>query len=113
MDNSSKKNKAKYFNNAIGLPIKKPSHFKSIVSRIALPLLALISREQSVRIGLVPLDDERVIKTLEYTTGRALDIGCGSNNYIRSYGNGIGVDVYPWDGVDVVVKDTSKLPFKK
>lgn len=112
MPKTQTKTKKKYFSNGVGLPIVQPVLLKRIASRIAMPLLALLSREQSLKIGLVPLDDERVIQALRYTKGRALDIGCGANNYINSYGNGVGIDVYPWEGVDVVVKDAAKLPFK-
>ncbi len=33
---------------------------------------------------------------MKYANGKVLDIGCGANNFVRSYGNGVGVDVYPW-----------------
>src|SRR5262249_42188319 len=43
------------------------------------------------------------------------DVGCGTNDLVRKYrefrGDGIGVDVYPWPNVDLVVEDTAKLPF--
>ena len=105
-------NKVEYFDSNIGVPIKNPPLYKTYLSRLLLPLLALISREKAVKLGLVPLDDERVIQALNYAKGRALDIGCGANHFIKSYGNGTGVDVYPWKGVDVVVKDTASLPFE-
>lgn len=89
-----------------------PSKMQVILSRIAFPLLSLLSREQSLKLGLTPIDDERVIISLKNAHGKLLDIGCGANNFVKSYGNGTGVDVANWDGVDVVVKDTSKLPFK-
>ena len=72
-----------------------------LASRLAFPLLSLLSREQSLQLGLTPIDDERVIMALKHTKGRVLDIGCGANNFVRSYGNGVGVDV------------AAKLPFKK
>ena len=102
----------KYFSSGVGLPIVRPAFLRRVTSRLAMPLLALLSREQSLKIGLVPLDDERVIQALAYTQGRALDVGCGANNYIKSYGNGVGIDVYPWEGVDMGVKNATKLPFK-
>lgn len=104
--------KAHYFDINYGIPIKQPSLIKAFFSRLALPLLTLLSREQSLKIGLTPIDDERVIMAIKNTKGKALDIGCGANNYIRSYGNGVGVDVYPWEGCDKVIKDAAKLPFK-
>ena len=111
MTNSSKP-KAKYFDTEAGIPIREPGLFKTLVSRIALPLLSLLSREQSLKTGLTPLDDERVIMAMRYAKGKVLDIGCGANNFVRSYGNGVGVDVYPWEGVDEVIKSAAKLPFK-
>lgn len=99
-----------YFSNADNITL--PSAGKVIASRIAFPLLSLLSREQSLRIGLTPIDDERVIMALKYTKGRTLDIGCGANNFIRSYGNGVGVDVADWKGCDVVIKDAAELPFE-
>lgn len=104
---------SKYFDINVGIPIQEPSVFKRAASRLSLPLLTLLSREQSLRLGLTPIDDERVIMALRYAKGRVLDIGCGANNFVRSYKkSSVGVDVYPWEGVDLVVKNTGKLPFK-
>jgi len=91
--------------------IQVPKKYKTIISRVAFPLLSLISREQTLKLGLVPIDDERVIMALKYTKGRLLDIGCGANNFVRSYGNGVGVDVAKWEGCDRVIKNAAKLPF--
>lgn len=44
--------------------------------------------------------------------GYLLDIGCGMNELVRSYQNGIGVDVYQWGDVDLVVSDTASLPYE-
>lgn len=52
----------------------------------------------------------RINKCLEHCQGRILDIGCGNNALVKKYGNGIGVDVFPWEGVDIIC-DTTKLPF--
>lgn len=99
-----------YFDN--DSEIKTPSLPKIIVSRVFFPLLSVLSREQSLKLGLTPIDDERVIMALRYVKGKALDVGCGANNFIKSYGNGVGVDVASWKGCDIVIKDASKLPFK-
>lgn len=99
-----------YFEGADNITV--PSKFKTFLSRIAFPLLSLLSREQSLKLGLTPIDDERVIMALKNTQGRLLDIGCGANNFVKSYGNGVGVDVAAWKGCDVVIKDAAKLPFK-
>lgn len=93
--------------------IAQPSPVKTFVSRIFFPLLSVLSRDQSLKIGLTPIDDERVIMALKHTKGKVLDIGCGANNFVRSYGNGVGVDVADWKGCDIVIKDAAKLPFKK
>ncbi len=53
----------------------------------------------------------RLSQALSHIRGRLLDIGCGYNNLVRRYGNGVGVDVYPWPGVDVLIGDDSRLPF--
>jgi SAM-dependent methyltransferase len=59
--------------------------------------------------------DIRTGIVLSAARGRLLDIGCGSNRLVMQYrangGDGFGVDVYPWKGVDLVVTDTSKLAF--
>lgn len=64
------------------------------------------------------LSTNLVIRTklvLNEVRGKLLDIGCGSNELVKAYraqgGNGMGVDVYPWAGVDQVLPDSSCLPF--
>lgn len=92
--------------------VERPSVAKTIASRVAFPVLALLSREQSYKLHLTPIDDERVIMALKHAKGKVLDIGCGSNTFVRSHGEGTGVDVAPWKGCDVVVEDAAKLPFE-
>lgn len=49
-----------------------------------------------------------------YTRGYVLDVGCGrSNIFIQSYcdNNGIGIDVHPYEGVDCVVGDMTRIPW--
>jgi len=58
------------------------------------------------------LEKIRISQCLKYCQGKILDIGCGHNALVKKYGNGVGVDVYPWEGVDVVC-DTTNLPFKE
>ena len=43
--------------------------------------------------------------------GRLLDIACGYNNLVRAHGQGVGVDVHPWAGIDVRIGDAARLPF--
>ena len=99
----------RYYEKAV---VEIPSRQKTLVSRLAFPLLSLLSREQSARLGLVPIDDERVIQALTHAKGRVLDIGCGANNFVRSYGNGVGVDVMNWEGADLQIEDAARLPFR-
>ena len=108
------KKKVEYFDDSkdLGLPIIKPGFGKYIASRTMFPILTLLSREQSLKLKLTPIDDERVIMVLRYVKGKALDVGCGANYFIKSYKNGVGVDVVNWGGVDKVISDAAKLPFK-
>ena len=55
------------------------------------------------------LAEQRMKAVLPYISGRLLDLGCGSNNLVRVYANGVGVDVHPWPGADVVVDDSASL----
>ncbi len=72
------------------------------------PLIAhipwMLTNEQ-IRTGIVG----------RHLRGRVLDIGCGSNRMIQEYrrkgGDGLGVDVFPWPGADMIVEDTADLPF--
>ena len=102
-----------YFNNneIIRLLRKKRNIYQFIKDRIAFPIICLISADQALRQGFTPLDAERMIYTLEYVEGKILDIGCGENLIVRTHGQGIGVDIYPWDGADLIVKDCANLPF--
>jgi SAM-dependent methyltransferase len=57
------------------------------------------------------LAGRRVRAVLPHVRGRLLDIGCGYNNLVRQYfdGVGVGVDVHPWPGVDRLVDDAASL----
>ncbi|MDY7029832.1 MAG: class I SAM-dependent methyltransferase [Spirochaetota bacterium] len=57
------------------------------------------------------LEAWRVRRVLPEIEGNLLDIGCGNNRLVRVHGNGIGVDVFPWEGIDLLVEDASRLPF--
>jgi SAM-dependent methyltransferase len=54
----------------------------------------------------------RVDAVLPHIRGRVLDLGCGSNELVRRHRQGIGVDVHPWAGVNLIIEDSSKLPFE-
>jgi SAM-dependent methyltransferase len=57
------------------------------------------------------LADRRLEAALKHVRGRVIDFGCGDNRLVRTYGNGIGVDILQWGNVDLVVEDASELPF--
>ena len=58
------------------------------------------------------LADTRVKAVLPLVRGRLLDLGCGSNRLVERYGDGVGIDVHPWSGVDLIVRDSAELPFE-
>jgi len=58
------------------------------------------------------LATRRVRAVLPHISGRLLDVGCGSNRLVRHYANGVGVDVHPWPGADVIVADTATLQWE-
>lgn len=52
----------------------------------------------------------RIRTVLPFVNGRLLDIGCGTNELVRSYNrDGTGVDVYQWGDVDLVVEDSAAI----
>jgi len=61
------------------------------------------------------LEKWRIKTVLPHLSGRVLDIGCGFNNLINNYraisnGTGVGVDIVDWDGENIVVENSSKMP---
>jgi SAM-dependent methyltransferase len=58
------------------------------------------------------LAKRRVRAVLPHVRGRLLDVGCGFNQLVRHYPNGVGVDVHPWPGADVIVGDTATLQWE-
>lgn len=66
--------------------------------------------------GLSSLPSERYYYCAEQVQGFCLDVGCGPNNRFISdflYGNGIGIDVFPYEGLekDQVFPDLENFPF--
>lgn len=55
------------------------------------------------------LELRRIKKVLPHIEGSLLDIGCGNNKLTKMYGSGIGVDVYDWGNVDMIVEDSAKI----
>ena len=92
-------------------PIKK---LNIILDIIFFPLRAFFMLEKGF-FYLSSLRDERMYVVKRFCKGRVLDIGCGPHNlFIKNFigeENGIGIDVYPYPGVDNVVADILNLPF--
>ncbi len=82
------------------------------LNTLALPLRLLASHRLLNRLGLRSMRDERIRTVLRYAHGRLLDVGCGEGNpLVRTYpGPGVGVDVFPWPGIDLLV-NTARMPF--
>jgi len=87
------------------------SFIRKIFNFIFLPLRIILKPEPIKKMGLTPISDERHIVVAKYVKGKLLDVGCGNNLLAKNYSNGIGVDVYKWEGIDALV-DTRHLPFE-
>lgn len=95
---------------------KKLNYFSNLLDTAIFPLKLIIPQPIIKKIpGLSSNKDLRIRNVLKHLKGYCLDIGCGNNKLIHSYrnvgGKGLGVDVYPWQGVDRVLKNTSQLHF--
>jgi SAM-dependent methyltransferase len=53
----------------------------------------------------------RIRTVLPHVSGALLDLACGTNELIKAYGSGVGVDRYPSGEVDVAIEDAARLPF--
>jgi SAM-dependent methyltransferase len=85
--------------------------WQRVADHLFFPVNIWLGEETSRRLGLTPIDHERVRAALPHCRGRLLDIGCGNNLLVRTYGNGIGVDVHPYPEIHARC-DSSRLPFK-
>jgi SAM-dependent methyltransferase len=84
---------------------------RKIFDLIGAPLrLAVLPDAVVTRGGLTSLKEERLRAVAPWLKGRLLDIGCGDNELVRSYGNGVGVDVYDWGGGALILPDCSRIP---
>jgi SAM-dependent methyltransferase len=57
------------------------------------------------------LEGWRLARVLPLIRGRLLDLGCGYNNLVTTYGNGVGADTFPWPAIDVRIGSSTQLPF--
>ncbi len=78
------------------------------------PVRALLLPEAG-KFGLSSLREERMSAVAGLCRGKVLDVGCGPGNlFIRDYigaHRGIGIDVFPYHGVENIVSDMTKIPF--
>jgi len=84
---------------------------RRIADHLLFPLNMWLSDDASQRLGLTPIDHERVRAVLPHCRGRLLDLGCGNNLLSRNYGCGFGVDIHPYAGIDARC-DSAYLPFQ-
>lgn len=82
---------------------------------ITFPIRAITLIDKD-RWGLSSLDSERFDYIKKEVIGYCLDVGCGKYNRLISQwlnGNGVGIDVYPYDGLkeEHLVRDMSHFPF--
>ena len=92
---------------------------KDIINEIILPLKLIIPQPVIRHTpGLTTNEDIRIKNVLMCVPPGAncLDIGCGSNSLIKKHrlrgGEGTGVDIYDWGDIDLLVEDSSRLPFE-
>ncbi|MBI4518588.1 MAG: class I SAM-dependent methyltransferase [Deltaproteobacteria bacterium] len=86
------------------------------INQLLLPFKLVLPQPLIARIpGLTTNLDIRVGVVLAEVRGTLVDIGCGTNRLVQRYraqgGEGQGLDVHPWPGVDRVVADTRALPY--
>ncbi len=82
---------------------------------VSFPLRALFLHGDGL-LGLSSLREERMRAVLEHCRGRVLDVGCGPHNlfiqrFVGTAGGSVGIDVYPYPGVENVISDPTRLPF--
>lgn len=92
------------------------TRLQQIKDFITFPLRALTLFEED-RFGLSSLRSERFDYASKEVIGYCLDAGCGRYNiFINKYlnGNGKGIDVFPYEGLDSshIVEDISRFPFE-
>ncbi|OGY18500.1 MAG: hypothetical protein A3F04_02010 [Candidatus Chisholmbacteria bacterium RIFCSPHIGHO2_12_FULL_49_9] len=85
---------------------------KRFINNFFFPVRLLTPQNILHNIRLNTLADDRVETVLPYLQGKVLDVGCGENFLIKAWGNGIGVDIYPWKGVNLIC-DSTTLPFHR
>ncbi len=82
---------------------------------LGFPLRIILNEKTQERLRLTAFKEEKFNFLLPYLEGKVLDIGCGKNELVKRYrksgGEGLGIDIFPFEGVDHVV-DTTNLPLE-
>lgn len=88
---------------------------KKFANNLFFPLRAIFMATEG-KFGLMSLREERMFQVSRFCQGRVLDIGCGpSNLFIEKFigrEKGKGIDVFPYRGVENIVKDMASIPFE-
>ncbi len=86
--------------------------WQKIKDFVFFPVRIFFEHDTVRKLGLTSLQDERYNVCLPFIKGNVLDIGCGiGNKFIKKIGKGVGLDPYPWPGVDVVAS-AEQMPFE-
>lgn len=96
--------------------VKKRTFIRTIIDGLFFPIRALTMFEKD-KFGLSSLASERFYYVAREVKGFCLDVGCGKKNrFISEFlnGNGQGIDVYKYEGLDDkhIVTDMSQFPFE-
>lgn len=101
-------------NKKVAVPRTDRSSFGKLLDIIFFPVRALFMLTEGA-CGLSSLRDERMYTVAAFCRGRVLDIGCGPDNiFINEFigrEHGIGIDVFPYAGVDLLVEDMTQIPY--
>ena len=81
-----------------------------IVDFLCFPLIATVSNDRVESWGLTSITKERISHVLDCCQGFVLDVGCGDNRLVRQWGKGVGLEVYPWHGIDIL-GSSYRMPF--
>jgi SAM-dependent methyltransferase len=88
------------------------SVLQTIYDLLGSPLrLVILPDHVNERLGLTSFRQERIAAVLPHIRGRLLDVGCGDNRLVKTYGEGVGVDVFDWGGGAQIVPSSAQLPF--
>lgn len=96
--------------------MKTRSPIQRLIDGVTFPVRA-VTLFHDDRGGLSSLATERFDYVARETRGRCLDVGCGRHNrFVTEFlqGNGVGVDVFPYDGLhpEQILKDLRRFPFE-